>query len=99
MCLSQDMFLFLRIFRTMFSGCENVLFLYTSKNLLRLGRQAASLHTTHDSSAVKQSSSGVLDNTVSAIHIFLSDIPNLSLFFYLKLLRSSRYVCGPILDR
>ena len=50
---------------------ENVSFICTSKNL-RLGRYAACLHTSHDSSAVKQSRSGMRDNTVCAIRIFLS---------------------------
>ena len=50
---------------------DNVLFICTSKNL-RLGRKAASLHITHDPSAVKQSSSGMLDNTVRAIRNFPS---------------------------
>ena len=53
------------------SHSENVLFIDTTKNI-RLGRYAASPHTTHDSSAMKQYSSGMLDNTVSTIRIFLS---------------------------
>ena len=51
-------------------GSENVSFIYTSKNL-RIGREAGSFHTSH-SSSVKQSSSGMLENTVGAIRIFLS---------------------------